>query len=186
MAGTGLVMRQSVSFAAMAVQGVRAARAFAAGCMGLTCVLLVGCIGSNPTYPLYPNPEQERPAAEVAILTGDVAIVDGKDVSSHGRTFALEPGCHIVSTPKRDGGTSSSATFWADIGEISFAINMKARFRYVVRVNFAQTNGTGGHVSVTAREEHLDGSVFRQFVPIRGRPPNGSCLARGTWTPVAE
>jgi hypothetical protein len=146
----------------------------------LACLLPTGCIGSNPPYPLYPNPDKERPSEEVAILMGEVAIVDGKDVSPNGRTFALEPGCHIVRTPKRVGGTSASGAYWADIGEISFAMDMQAHHVYVVRINVATTSGMGGSVTVSvthtrgqrasrSEPEHLDrrgtvrGGVVAEF-----------------------
>lgn len=64
-------------------------------------VTILGCIaGEGRGYPLYPTTDAGPMApSRVARLAGYVRFVDGVDVSEHGTTFELLPGCHLVGTP---------------------------------------------------------------------------------------
>lgn len=143
--------------------------------LALVNIALVSCLASGPAYPLYPNPAVRRVPEEVATLLGDVATVDGVNVSEHGKFFELLPGCHIVGPPERWGQTDYNHTIWVTIGEASFAIDMKAEHRYVIRVNVSSLSGSGGTFSVTAREETMDGTETRSFRLYRGSVPLGGC-----------
>lgn len=151
---------------------LRSAGAF----LALVNIAMVSCLASSGSaYPLYPDPAQRRAANEVATLLGDVAIVDDVDVSEHGKFFELLPGCHIVRPPPKWGQTDYNHTIWADLGQASFAIDMKAEHRYVIRVNVSSLSGTGGSLSITAREETMDGTKTRTFRLIKGIAPPDSC-----------
>jgi len=127
------------------------------------------------TYPLYSNPEQKRPAEQLATLVGDLAYVDGKDVSAHGNSFELLPGCHVVGPPEKWGKVDYSHSIWANIGKLNFAIPMKARHRYVVRIDVGMSNGAGSTLNIVVREETMDGTVTRYFRPIKGLVPVEDC-----------
>lgn len=147
-------------------------------CAVLLCAALVGCIASaGQSVALYPDPEHRRAPTEVATLVGDVAIVDGKDVTEYGNSFELLPGCHLVATPSKWGQTGHYETMVANIGHVYFAIDMKAGYRYVLRIEIASLTGGGGKLSITAREEQSDGTVTRMFNPVKGQPQDGDCPA---------
>jgi hypothetical protein len=137
------------------------------------------CIGSGNSYPLYPNSGQKLGPDAVASLSGDVAYVDGRDVSSYGNSFELRPGCHVVRAPEKWGGMSyGQPTVWANIGKVSFAMDMQAHYRYLVHVEVVRLSGSdGNNVSVEAHEESLGGAITRRFRPINEDVPFGNCTA---------
>jgi hypothetical protein len=147
--------------------------------LSLAGVAISGClVGSNSVYPLYPDPENKRSSEEVATLLGDVAKVDGQDVSEHGAAFELLPGCHIVAPPEKWGKTDYNNTVWADVGQVDFAIDMKAQHRYIVRIDVSELRGTGGSLSIKAWEEDMDGTMTRSFEPSGGPASNAECRSQ--------
>jgi len=56
------------------------------------------------------------------LLDRYVLAVDGKDVSAHGRSFDLLPGCHIVVTPSKSGTMDSTGRSLITTGPRKFAI----------------------------------------------------------------
>jgi hypothetical protein len=141
--------------------------------------LSTACIGSGTTYPLYSNAGQKLGPEAVASLTGDVAYVDGRDVSPYGNSFELLPGCHVVQPPEKWGGSSyGQPTVWATIGKISFAMDMKAQHRYSVHVEVVRLSGNdAANVTVEAREESTDGTITRRFRAINADVPPNDCAA---------
>src|SRR5436190_21621245 len=106
------------------------------GVGAVASVLLVGCLaGQGRGYALYPATSTPRKPEEVAHLTGYVQRVDGKDVTEHGHSFELLPGCHMVVTPQEWGNVSaaSGGISWKT-GHLTFALPMKADRQYLIDV----------------------------------------------------
>jgi hypothetical protein len=123
---------------------------------------LSACIvrGGEP-HPLYPNAETgQRPAAEVARLTGPIAKVDGEDVSRLGKSFTLLPGCHIVRLTDKVGDINSQTAsgFVGEMSGVVFAFRMKAGYTYDIDIQLNDVNGPTGRMSIGAWERALDGS----------------------------
>jgi len=125
-----------------------------------------GCItGTRHGYPLYPHPplvDQQR----VAFLSGYVHDVDGRDISKHGQSFDLLPGCHIVGTPPKSGMMDSQGGVVVTTGPNIFAIPMKAGYSYIIEVGlsgpFSETTKTG---YLLGREIDGAGKTTRTFLP---------------------
>jgi len=135
------------------------------------------CItGTRRGYPLYANPpllEQQQ----LAFLTGYVLAVDGKDVSSHGRSFDLLPGCHIVVTPSKSGSMDSTAGVVITTGPRRFAIPMKAAHSYVIEVGASGTFGElSGSGYLLGREIDEAGNTTRKFVPATSPQDVRDCM----------
>ena len=65
--------------------------------VGLTLVATgCGSAGAERGFALYPGPRAA--ADQVATIDGPIATIDGQDVSSHGSTFEVRAGCHVVTT----------------------------------------------------------------------------------------
>jgi hypothetical protein len=126
-----------------------------------TCITGTGC-----GYPLYSGPELLE-EEKVASLTGYVHDVDGKDVSAHGQSFDLLPGCHIVGTPSKWGTMDSRAGVVITTGPHKFAIPMKAGHSYIVEVgsSSAYFSAPASPAYVSAREMDARGKTSRTFAP---------------------
>jgi hypothetical protein len=121
--------------------------------------------GTRHGYPLYPHPPLlDQPG--IAFLTGYVHDVDGIDVSKHGQSFDLLPGCHIVGTPAKSGRMDSQAGVVITTGPNNFAIPMKAGYSYIIEVGlsgpFSETTKTG---YLLGREIDGAGKTTRTFLP---------------------
>jgi hypothetical protein len=143
----------------------------------LTMIYAGACItGTRRGYPLYPHPplmEQQR----VAFLTGYIHDVDGKDVSQHGRSFDLLPGCHIVGTPEKGGTMDSTAGVVITTGSRKFAIPMKAAHSYVIEVGSPTAfSGITGPASLSGREIDEAGKTTRRFAPAASLPDVQDCM----------
>ena len=135
--------------------------------MLLVMMVASACItGTRRGYPLYPGPEllEEQ---RVALLTGYVHDVDGNDVSVHGQSFDLLPGCHVVGTPSKWGTMDSRAGVVITTGPRKFAIKMKAGYSYVIEVgsSSAYFSAPTSPAYVSAREVDARGNTTRTFVP---------------------
>ena len=150
----------------------------------LAMMLASACItGTRRGYPLYPNPpllEEQR----VALLTGYVHDVDGQDVSAHGQSFDLLPGCHVVGTPLKWGTMDSRAGAVITTGPHKFAIPMRAGHSYVVEVSssapFFSAPTTPAYVS--AREMDAGGHTTRSFVSAQSLRDIEACLKEAPHT----
>ncbi len=128
---------------------------------------LLGCIGGQSRgYPLYPATDPPRRQEEVAELTGYVSLVDGQDVSSHGASFELLPGCHLVATPSEWGRFESSGGVIVKTGHLTFALPMKAGRRYLVDVEVRTMGGSTGTAVVEATEKDINGNTTQMFGPV--------------------
>jgi hypothetical protein len=145
--------------------------------VALAMIAASACItGTRRGYPLYPNPplmEQQG----VAFLTGYVHDVDGKDVSQHGRSFDLLPGCHIVGTPVKGGNMDPTAGVVITTGSRKFAIPMKAAHSYVIEVGSSgPVNGLAGPIYLLGREIDEAGKTTRRFVPAESLQDVQDCM----------
>ena len=143
----------------------------------LAMICASACItGTRRGYPLYPNPPLIEPQ-RVAFLTGYVLEVDGKDVSAHGRSFDLLPGCHIVVTPSKSGTMDSTAGVVITTGPRKFAIAMKAAHSYVIEVGVSGTFGElSGSGYLLGREIDEDGNTTRKFAPAESSQDVQDCM----------
>ncbi|MBV9949664.1 MAG: hypothetical protein JOZ69_22675, partial [Myxococcales bacterium] len=124
------------------------------------------CISRTRGYPLYAREDAPPDPAMLARLGGYVRYVDSQDVSEHGTSFDLLPGCHIVGTPETWGSMGAmSGGVVAMTGRVTFALRMKAGHRYVVLVDVGTTSGPSGSVFVRAEEHAPTGEVTRVFAP---------------------
>ena len=139
------------------------------GWLSLVLALLgFGCFASARGYQLYPGLRADSGA--VAKLTGYVQWVDGEDVSKHGRSFELMPGCHTVTTPKSWGQVSESGGVVANTGPLTYAIRMQAGYSYRVEVKFAASAGSPQSVRISAKELDPAGKVTGIFSPAPRDP----------------
>jgi hypothetical protein len=127
-------------------------------------LLFAACIThSVDAYPLYPNPETYRPADQVGIINGPIAMLDGQDVSDHGHAFALEPGCHsfkfLERTGAANGATGASYTMRLPQGTYSFWL--RPGHYYELEPNIGTISGPTFQGSERIRDRHPDGTVTR-------------------------
>jgi len=117
-------------------------------------VALVACAGcihlGGSAYPLYPNPERQRPPDELVTLQGPIAAVDDQDVSGHGASFALLPGCHVVVLRETIGEGGTSGAWSAHLPRMVYAFRMKHGHRYVIRYRIENTSSEVGRININA------------------------------------
>jgi hypothetical protein len=139
----------------------------------LACVHL----GGKP-YPLYPNPEVARAPAELATLQGPIARVDGAEVSPHGKTFTLLPGCHVVALQNAIGAGGEGGAWSAHLPPMTYAFRMKAAHSYVIEVLMQDSSGPVGSLEIKAVDRGPSGSA-RQ-VPLENSADIETCRR---WSP---
>jgi hypothetical protein len=144
----------------------------------LVALFVTGCVGGvGRGYPLYAPAEVPLEPGQVARLSGYVHDVDGRDVTEHGSTFELLPGCHVIGTlskwgtfDPRSGGVS------ADTGRWVYAIPMKAGYAYTITVDIPSSSAPTGDVFVIAREFDARGDATRSFAPVRTAQDVSACM----------
>jgi hypothetical protein len=142
----------------------------------IAALLLPACIvRAGKPYALYPNPEQPRAPQEVARLVGPIGIVDGRDVSRLGKSFALQPGCHHVQLAKKVaevntvGPTAYVATLPPDV---TYALDMRASHTYEFEVHVRGNTGpTTTDAFVSAWDRDADGHATPIPEPAANAPP---------------
>ena len=114
----------------------------------------------------------------MALLIGYVRDVDGKDVSAHGKSFELLPGCHIVGTPSKWGTMDSTAGVVITTGPHQFAIPMKAGHSYSIEVGSSSPFLTAptSPAYLSAREMDAGGTTTRRFAPAESPQDLRDCL----------
>ena len=139
-----------------------------AGWALIVAVALLGCIaGESRGYPLYATSAGPMDPSRVARLAGYVRFVDGLDVSEHGTTFDLLPGCHLIGTPSRWGSASMSGGVAVSTGTLTFALPMKAGHQYAVAVEASLAGGGPSHPAfVRAYERDPSGATKETFAPV--------------------
>ena len=121
--------------------------------------LMLGCLASEPPpVALYPNAAAAPlPPAQVATLVGTIARVDNRDVTDLGGPFALLPGCHVVELTRQipnNGFGLSGGVYWTgQLPAVTFALQMKAGARYVIRRDIIMGSGQMGRLVTSTREE---------------------------------
>jgi len=131
---------------------------------------LLACspIGRARPVPLYPNPEQPRPAETLSQLQGPIRVVDGADVESRGTTFQVLPGCHVVVLKPKIGAGSELGAWSADLGFVAYAFRMLPGRLYSIEPETSFGSAGHGTVRINAYERSADGSVASTVMPIRG------------------
>ena len=142
---------------------------------GLVVPVFVGCVGHVRAYPFYPNPEVRREPAKIARLTGIVATVDGVDVASHGSTFDLAPGCHVVTLVKKIGEFGQHEPWSADVPPRVYAFKMTAGHAYAIEHRVQMGSDRNGTVTVSAIERDGQGTVVGPVSPSRGAQEIEEC-----------
>jgi hypothetical protein len=131
--------------------------------------LSFGCPDSGQLrgFPLYARSGEPLAREQVALLTGDVQLIDGQNVSGLGRWFELLPGCHVVTTsPERRARVESSKSgILPPNGQLTYAMNMKAGYRYEIQRRMQQLRDGSQFVIVYAFEKEPEGAVMQEFVP---------------------
>ena len=118
----------------------------------------LGCIHHQSAgFALYEPATPRRPSAEVARLLGPIASVDGREVSAHGRSFELEPGCHVVVTRKQMFDFRRPDLVDEQFLPATFAFRMKPAHAYVVEAP-ERIGGETGVAVLQAHEEAPDGT----------------------------
>jgi hypothetical protein len=122
---------------------------------------------------------------EVARLDGYVRYVDGQDVSDHGDSFELLPGCHVIGTPSTWGKSNepASGAVLITTGKLTFALPMKAGHHYSVDLEVPFATGPSAPVSIKARERDLSGRITRIFERATSERDIHSCEDEATADP---
>lgn len=158
--------------------------------LGLVALFMVPACGSRladvPTFPLYPNPGQQRPPQQVAKLFGvtDAAMsgpvikaVDNRNVlDKDPSAFALLPGCHVVATANNLLMGNDNVTWRGTLGTAVFAFNMRAGHTYVVRLIIRQDMSGGGQVIFRGEEQDTTGKRTADYDPVRSVDEIKACL----------
>ena len=146
------------------------------GLGGLTSLLLVGCLaGHGRGYALYAATGTPRTPEEVAQLTGYVEKVDGTDVTEHGHSFEVLPGCHLIVTPQSWGRVSESGGVTWKTGHMTFALPMKAGRQYLVEVQAQTVGGASAGGRIVALAKDMNGTVTQEFGPAIGTIDLSTC-----------
>lgn len=142
---------------------------------------LGGCIAPPPAYPLYRETAPPLGPRQIAQLRGYVRLVDGRDVSGHGAAFELLPGCQLVGTPSLWSRGGDKGATVMNTGELTFALPMRAGYRYLVEAGIGQAyrSGAVGHGGVVAYELDAGGNTTRTFAPAAGPQDLGCQGAQG-------
>jgi hypothetical protein len=120
------------------------------------------CMGTAPRpVPLYPDPEHARRDDEVGVLTGPIALVDGKEVADLGRTFALLPGCHTFRLLRTMGelGTATGASYTAPLPQVLISIEVQPAHTYSFDYTVQAFTAPDGKADMGFSDHHPDGSV---------------------------
>jgi len=140
--------------------------------------LSFGCAGSGQLrgFPLYDASGEALPRERVALLTGDIQVIDGQNVSALGRWFELLPGCHVVTTsPEWQVRVESSASgILPPNGQLTYAMNMKAGYRYEIQPRLWQLRRSQ-FLIISAYEKDPGGAVMREFVPAMSETDLAGC-----------
>jgi hypothetical protein len=138
--------------------------------------LAASCLtGRTRGYALYPATYPPPQPDETAMLAGYVEIVDGQDVSDHGSTFELLPGCHLVGTPTAWGSFTNAGGVAVKTGHLTFALPMKPARQYIVAIRTAQLTGPTGSAVVEATEKDLKGNTIQVVLPARSQTDVDAC-----------
>ena len=139
----------------------------------------LGCLAApSRGYPLYPSSDGARPdESRVAQLQGYVRYVDDAVVSTHGASFEVLPGCHVIGTPSTwgDATTGNTAAVIVTTGKVTFALPMKSGYRYTVKVALGATTGTSRTAAIKAYESDALGTTTRTFKPASGTVDSTTC-----------
>ena len=129
-------------------------------CLGVGAIACAR-LGEDRPYPLYETGPTRPMPAQLATLHGPIAAVDGQKVTGKGKTFALLPGCHIVTLQRNVGAADSNANgAWAGtLPPLAVAFKMRPAHTYLVNVRFEETSGPYGHMRIDARERDPQGQT---------------------------
>jgi hypothetical protein len=95
------------------------------------------------------------------MLRGPVAMVDERDVTGHGMTFELLPGCHVATLSRNVGEGSANGGWAANLPRIVYAFEMKPGHSYQVEARYDNPSSPVGRVYILAFEHAPDGRVIR-------------------------
>lgn len=142
--------------------------------------ILPACVGgSSRGVPLY-SPETPRRAENtIAALLGDIATVDGRDVSGSGRTFELLPGCHVITTRRSFGKVEQGLPMTALLPPLTFVLPMHANRSYLLEYEPSSNAGNGGVALIQAREVDASGKVLATHLPTSDKALVEHCLQTG-------
>ena len=128
--------------------------------LGLLALLAAACITHSPAaYPLYPNSENERPADEIGIVNGPICVIDGQDVSDHGRSFALAPGCHSFRLLAKVGDSASNGAIVMSLPQQTIRFLVQGGHVYSLDTNVNPATGPEATGSVGFVDHSSDGTV---------------------------
>jgi hypothetical protein len=146
----------------------------------LVPIILLGCIsgGNGRGQPLYPKPAEPLSRAQVALLGGYVAEVDGKDVRELEPPYELLPGCHLVRTGTEWGAGDRvpGGSVWVTTSSIPFALPMRAGHSYNIRVETGVMTGPTGTPTIQAFEIDPGGKQTRVIEPAKGQADIDACV----------
>lgn len=146
--------------------------------IGVTLALAsIGCVGGvTRGYPLYTPADPPLEPRYVARLSGYIHDVDGKDVTEHGSTFELLPGCHVVGTLSKWGAFDPrSGGVVAETGRWVFAMPMRSGYSYSISVDVEHASGPTGAVMILAHESDAEGNTTRSFAPAKTERDISAC-----------
>jgi hypothetical protein len=162
--------------------------------LGSFVLLLAGAAGcaslKAAPHPLYPGPA--RPPAELAVLTGPIAMVDDLDVSHLGPAFSVLPGCHVVVLREHLGEGSTGGAWSVTISRTVYAFDMVAGRSYDVEVRLQRGNSASvgnanvGGVKINAVEHDAGGRTLSSIAPLRKSAERGACTAAPAPEPAPE
>ena len=138
--------------------------------------LSFGCAGQTRGVPLYGVSAEQLARERIALLNGDVQLIDGQNVSDLGRWFELLPGCHVVTTSPlwRARVESSASGIIPPNGQLTYAMNMKAGYRYVIEGRMLQQRRSQILI-ITALEKDPEGTVTQELVPATSEADLEGC-----------
>jgi hypothetical protein len=103
--------------------------------------------------------EGARGDGGAANLYGPIARVDGADVSGKGQAFEVRPACHVVTLSGEVGYYDSSGNGGsANVGERTFALDMRDGYSYMVERRTVQVDGSHVAIRTVVRAVSPDGS----------------------------
>jgi hypothetical protein len=136
-----------------------------------------GAAGQRRGTPLYAEPAQPLPRSEVALLSGYVAGVDGKELGEDlaGSVLELLPGCHVVRTPPDWTRHEMDGVAMVETGVLAFALPMRGGHSYEVEVQLGSESTETGTASVVAKETDAQGARTQTFEPTRDEEALQDC-----------
>jgi hypothetical protein len=120
------------------------------------------CMGAAPrAVPLYPDAEHPRRDDEVGVLTGPIAVIDGKEVADLGRTFALLPGCHTFRLQRTTGelGAATGASYTASLPQVMISLDVHPAHTYSFDYIVQPFTAPDGKADMGFTDHFPDGSV---------------------------